>query len=380
MNPSEKTQMAFKYLLAINIIRGEDSTGALRVGKKAVGSQDWEVSYHKTILDSLSYLKTEEAHRFLDKPTLPIMMIGHARAATRGKISKENAHPFSFENVIGVHNGTIKKQFKDDDKYGTDSEAIYAFLNNHTLKETIEEIHGWTSAYVLVWVDKTNNTLNFIRNSDRPLALCYFDDKHGLMWSSDEEHLRKVVKNMEITTQGLNETSTTSFFTLKPHVHMQLTLGLPAMEARFLKCEVPEHPEYTQSTFPSRGGMVPHHGSASLFDDEENYMGTGEWVKDPLTGSWVEATDKTASSHQETPYKILGGKASIKPPKFNKTIPTSTRELTFRLMQGCACCGEIPDMSEKDNLYWYARDAFFCTNCQASSDFVASITENDQPF
>ena len=46
-------------------------------------------------------------------------VVGHNRAATIGGVSTETTHPFSFEHVTGVHNGTFRAwraMWKDSDQ------------------------------------------------------------------------------------------------------------------------------------------------------------------------------------------------------------------------------------------------------------------------
>src|SRR5690606_21890089 len=117
-------------LLLLNYFRGEDSTGVVRIEEKQIRTT-------KSLLASPEFLFTDKAQEStmedghkdesFDKP---LGFIGHCRAATKGSVSVANAHPFAFENVVGVHNGTLKSSFKNSTLYDTDSEAIYKGLND----------------------------------------------------------------------------------------------------------------------------------------------------------------------------------------------------------------------------------------------------------
>ncbi|MCB0331405.1 MAG: class II glutamine amidotransferase, partial [Bdellovibrionales bacterium] len=72
-------------------------------------------------------------------------IVAHIRAATRGEVTEQNCHPFQFNELIMMHNGTVKgftrmkrilRQQLSDDLYdwvrgSTDSEHFFAlFLEN----------------------------------------------------------------------------------------------------------------------------------------------------------------------------------------------------------------------------------------------------------
>lgn len=180
-------EMARK-LLILNSFRGEDSVGMLdhipQVKKK-------QTLYWKRAENPLEFAcKTFDftwGSRW--KTNKPLFIAVHARAATKGKVIDKNAHPFCFDNIIGMHNGTISEAFTNSDKFETDSEAIFQNIKLRGLKETLKELSSKTPAYALVWYDTKERTLNFIRNSKRPLYFASFCNNTGFAWSSEKEHL-----------------------------------------------------------------------------------------------------------------------------------------------------------------------------------------------
>lgn len=174
---TNKEEGALKQLLIINSLRGIDSTGIAvvptHVGdvKIAKGVGDvFQLSDRKIFTDA-----------FIGKNKV---IIGHGRSATQGSISRKNAHPFMFDKVVGVHNGTLrnKTSIPDHYKFDTDSEALYNHINNVGIDAAMKEING---AYSLVWYNREENTLNFLRNEERPMSFVFTKDKKQLFFASE---------------------------------------------------------------------------------------------------------------------------------------------------------------------------------------------------
>ena len=134
--------------------------------------------------------------RLVSKPDNNIKMImGHARAATLGSVIVETSHPFNFSGLVGCHNGTchnmVPKDLTKEEKESikaSDSWNIFNLMNQQGLDKTLETIKD--GAFALVWYDKNNSTLNFIRNEKRPL---FFGSTGGtLYWASEEQFLEMI--------------------------------------------------------------------------------------------------------------------------------------------------------------------------------------------
>ena len=181
----------FKQLLAADTFRGVHSTGVANIpinkkmepdiGKACV--EGWEATNYKPI-DSV--IRTT-AHA----------LIGHNRHATRGGVNRANAHPFFVEDqIVGCHNGTLdlhgSGKFMDDvHDFGTDSEAALTAIARMGAKEALESFIG---AWAFVWYDYESNTLNFTRNSQRPLTLAYKPDTFSeLFWASERKMLEWIL-------------------------------------------------------------------------------------------------------------------------------------------------------------------------------------------
>lgn len=112
-------------------------------------------------------------------------IIGHNRYATVGGVSEATAHPFDFPTLTGVHNGTLQGKWRldDNDKYKVDSENLYHHIDKNGLTDALKLIQG---AWSLVWWDKTDETLNFLRNKERPMWITSTQDANTILWASEK--------------------------------------------------------------------------------------------------------------------------------------------------------------------------------------------------
>lgn len=180
-NAFDQDKKVLRDLLWLDKFRGSDSTGLAVIGKKdnavhmykKVGTPDKMFQAYKDFDDKDMYTGPEGK-----------MWIGHNRAATRGKVTDENAHPFHHDTIVGAHNGTLKTTYQLDDasKFDVDSEAIFYNLNKAFDNEkVIGKIHG---AYALVWYDNVTDNAHFIRNKERPLYYTRRKDNEVVYWAS----------------------------------------------------------------------------------------------------------------------------------------------------------------------------------------------------
>lgn len=116
------------------------------------------------------------------------VFLGHTRRATYGDKSRMNAHPFEYGSIIGAHNGTLDRDCVEeigkelDEKFTVDSQALIAAIAAWGPKEALSKIRG---AWSIVWYDKDDDTLNFLRNGDRPMVVAWAEDRKTLMWASE---------------------------------------------------------------------------------------------------------------------------------------------------------------------------------------------------
>lgn len=188
-----KEEKIIKELLIVDSLRGVDSTG-IAVVPRANG----EVKLAKKLGHAYELIEHHSFNRALAGVHRAI--IGHNRWGTIGRVSSANAHPFDFDTVVGAHNGTLtsKWKFKDNHRFDTDSEALYNHMDQFGLPGVMENIAG---AWALTWWDKEEESINFLRNKERPLWMIFSDDSKQLFWSSELWMLEGVLARNGVKTK-----------------------------------------------------------------------------------------------------------------------------------------------------------------------------------
>lgn len=181
-------QNAMKYMSYLACFRGVDSTGVI------IGTNEKkrpEVTWCKDTLTPPEFFHGSEYESLMLKARNVVLLAGHARAATKGLVTLENTHPFEARDIIGMHNGTIHTLATKPG--GTDSEAAMNLIATEGIQETVNKSKN--GAYAFMWVDTEKNTVNFIRNAQRPL---WFMRAPGnlVLWMSEKWMLGIVAAKM----------------------------------------------------------------------------------------------------------------------------------------------------------------------------------------
>ena len=128
----------------------------------------------------------------------------HVRAATVGKVTVSNAHPFEIntgdKTLIGTHNGTLRNwQTKTNgSKFTVDSEWALSRI----AVEGIDAFEEITGAFAFAWWDSSDPTfLNFARNDERPLAVAFIEG-NGLAYASEAGMLYWLLERNKINLDG----------------------------------------------------------------------------------------------------------------------------------------------------------------------------------
>lgn len=214
----QKHDKAFSQLLYVDSLRGRDSTGIAVVAANA------DVDVFKTVGDVNVLMDMRRYDSLVAKKRRAI--IGHNRFSTVGASTRKNAHPFEFDSLVGVHNGTLQGKYRLEkgNDFQVDSEALYNHIDQRGLRDALSLIEG---AWALVWWNKEKNTINFLRNKERPLYLAYSPDGKAVFWSSEDWMLSGILDRNEIahTAPALIDTDIHYSFEVgddgalqKPHV------------------------------------------------------------------------------------------------------------------------------------------------------------------
>lgn len=179
------TQLLFGMML-LNSFRGAHSTGVMGLSK------DGKADVVKALHDPYQWAQWQLSSDFVKR--MPIRywaVVGHGRLATQGKVNVRNAHPFIHKHITLVHNGTIRNFAELQKEYNTnfdvDSHLMCWMIAEVGIKETVEKING---AFTFVYFDSNNNTVNIIRNSERPLHLALNGFEDRIMISSTRDVLK----------------------------------------------------------------------------------------------------------------------------------------------------------------------------------------------
>lgn len=172
-----KEEKMVRTMLVLDTVRGEDSTGVAiipRIGDITVAK---ELGNPYELFESRKYIAgMRKANR---------VIIGHNRFATSGGVSRHTAHPFDFESLVGCHNGTLTNKWRLDDAsfFKVDSENLYHHMEKNGLRALLDIMEG---AWALVWWNKENETLNFLRNKERPFYMAPNKEGTCVFWASEE--------------------------------------------------------------------------------------------------------------------------------------------------------------------------------------------------
>lgn len=184
-------------LLYMDTVRGADSTGIAVVPEHIKKP----VEIFKKAIPGYDFIQLK-GYQKLIRQNDNSCIIGHNRAATRGSVSHQNAHPFQVDGEKGqitlVHNGTIhnKHELPQGNTFGTDSEAIANAFATIGVAETVEKIDG---SFSLVWYEGKDNTLNFLRNEERPMEIILDADMPRLYFASEKLMLESVLTRNNVT-------------------------------------------------------------------------------------------------------------------------------------------------------------------------------------
>jgi predicted glutamine amidotransferase len=296
-NVFKKEEDIFADLLRVDILRGPDSTGVATI--RGNGQVAWvkDACFPDDLIDSKSYRGL-----FLGKITA---VIGHNRWATKGKVNAKNAHPFAVGKITGVHNGTLTGQhhLPDHRQFPVDSENIMHSIDKDGIDATVAKLLG---AYCLVWINQEENTINFLRNEERPLFLTLSEDQKTLFYASEGWMLAGILGRHGKKHGDIWPLPVDTLFTYKlgdvnvpvdkPHCR-KLEGMVPPPPVKY----IPPH-NYNTQRDSSRGGYGRKSGNRVA--DLSPTVGGVTWKKDDVVEFRVTSVSRT--SQQSPLWKVLG--------------------------------------------------------------------------
>lgn len=313
-----QSEKVFQNLLIYNSTRGTDSTGAASVKRQPNKDKGVDVVIAKEVGNpfELFYTKRTNASDYSDVTGgQHRLLMGHCRASTRGATSRKNAHPFLFNTIIGTHNGTLDyntvHKLSGGNKFETDSEALYNEIEGIGIDETIKKLKGYKDpgsniscpdAYALVWYDAKDNSINFLRNKERPLYFGFDKKKEQIFWSSEFYHLLAGMAPVEKDEKFIHELPVDRHYSWVIPSFGQ-PFGKAHVVVREGHKEVPFFQSWAQSTTKPNNGVGTTNDVGDDAGKFDRYTGNGysRWI-DKETGFWVRYNfhrKHTVFSHME---------------------------------------------------------------------------------
>ena len=324
-----KEENVFKDMLIFDAVRGINSTGV--AGVTSMGG----ISVTKLAAGPTDLVQYGPFNKMLAK--VNNVLIGHNRYATQGAVNSVNAHPFEFETVVGVHNGTLRNQYKlpDSREYDVDSENIFHAIDTMGIEETVPLLDG---AYALVWWDAVEENLNFLRNKERPLCYAFDTDGKNLYWASEAGFLRLAAARRGVKLGEVTE------FTVDTHYSIEIKRGQKL-------------PEFSTEL---RLGFTPPLAVTSTTTGGK--WGPNTW--NPKTGKWEKKDN----------IPVIGTKGVIYSQNvWKKYGKRSYNTVAFEArFTECSMCGVIPDFGPKHTIIECdtGTEELVCEDCSHASPFV----------
>lgn len=385
---------AFVLNLKMNVFRGRDSTGVVSVTRPTLIDQGkgkkqrykpMKASIWKEPRDAWAFFAYNDLDPKSHKKTLfdggdKRLMMGHCRSATIGEVTAKNAHPFVAGNIIGMHNGTIKKKFKYSDDFETDSEAFFNLINDVGVKDAVAEVDGYSSAYAIQFFDKSTNLFHVVRNADRPLVFVYTKSRGALLWSSEEIDLRYAAKKAGLELEDksfqpkVNELMTFDLSKTNPHGEYALEDITP--KKAYTPYRAPSTPTGGQNDLVGRVRNyqeyqynADHTRRFCVQTNKWQYLHKGIWHNE-WPSALTELNDDIPIGKAETTEALAPEKKFVGPEQvvFIGFQGRNHMKKDFEniLMNGCANCGTQPSVEDPDIEYkvgWYNHTEFFCEEC-----------------
>lgn len=192
----------FRECLLTSVLRGSDSTGIAYIKR---GAEKSPADMFKKAVAAPDFLQLSRFDKIMTDFSDYSILLGHTRAATYGKATDRNAHPFQEGPITLTHNGHISNAYAllPHDKYPSgadvDSHRLTIAMARDGELETLQKAEG---AYALAWHNAEKGTLNFARNAGRPLKFAFIKGQNTLFWASERLMLRWRLEENNLDIDG----------------------------------------------------------------------------------------------------------------------------------------------------------------------------------
>lgn len=330
---------ALTILLRLDVVRGEDSTGVALVKKDTTSC-----AITKSVGEPHNLFRTE---RFQEnfKEELSVC-IGHNRLATQGAVNARNAHPFRAGHIIGAHNGTLLDQtlLLNHREYEVDSENIFYNISQEGIVTTCPKLDG---AFALTWYNDQENTINFCRNSQRPLHYCFSSNRKTIFWASEKWMLEVALSKAKIAHGNIEVLPTLV------HHELEVPEGNKPFPAEFTKNSLTAF-TYTYDRRNNWGGYGADYS-------HRNYSGSVRYVNRDDT-----YYSPTVNYLKKMELTVKGGETF----KGYANVILYGNKVDEVLNAGCACCGavvtkeDIMNTESRANAYTFnIAQEYVCEAC-----------------
>lgn len=292
-----------RQALIMGTLRGKDSTGVFyKPHDHKAGTAGWL----KNLGTGFEFVHDNDEFRKFERDTYSIA-VGHNRAATMGSVTTENAHPFQEGPITLVHNGTLRGTHmlpKTMHQLGikVDSHCIAHNLAENAPEDIIPLLRG---AFALVWHDGRDNTLNIIRNDERPFHMAECANQKTIMFMSEAGMLAAVTDRIDLKMR-------------------RIVYPKPGQWLKYHPEDV-LNPEIKELKVDQWGGYDTHYGSGwdgwGGSRHRPKHQSPSRRVYDSDTKTWVDRADQARQKRQADNRVHLGGQMM--------EVPDKAQELLF---------------------------------------------------
>jgi hypothetical protein len=327
--------------LIIDTLRGDDGAGLFTVGNKG------QVKLHKEAVDGYGFVSSEQFVKVFPANDWGEyrFAVGHNRSATIGGISGEATHPFREGPITLVHNGTIH----DTTKLKASQHELKAENDSHTICHNLaisspeEVISTLVGAFALVWHDSRDDSLNLVRNNQRPLFIAKARAHNTLYFASEGEMLYWLDARITLGLQDI--------VSLKPASWLKFRGEGPSLmlpEFKQVQLYVPEAysyrgPKHSPTRYSGYGMYSGDYEDGDAWDVVTRKPAEPA----PTTTAVVPVTKPADPPHPSVRYTAISVNGKKQP------IP---KDMEYDLMDYCLYLDEtykfVPCRADPQNLQW----------------------------